>query len=274
MIIDWYTIIFQIINFMILVFLLRYFLYGPIIRAMDEREELILQREKDAENEKKEAAKEISAFREKSEKLDQQEEEILEKARSAAGKEKRELLDRARQEVDETKRRWDEAFTREKETFITELRRRIGQQACAVARRCLEDLADTKLEELTWALFLKKLNNLPQEEREALQEAISGSGDDNRLNLRSAFDPTPQKLKELEAGIRKILPSPEDEMTFSAKKDPGLICGLELEAGGYRVAWNIESYLDDVEEEILKELDQQTPAGQTEEVPGDAKTKD
>jgi F-type H+-transporting ATPase subunit b len=272
MIIDWYTIIFQIINFMILVFLLRYFLYGPIIRAMDEREELILQREKDAEKEKEEAAKEVRAFREKSEKIDQQEEEILEKARSAAEKEKRELLDQARQEVDETKRRWDEAFTREKETFITELRRRIGQQACAVARRCLEDLADSKLEELTWALFLKKISNLPQEEREALQEAISE--DHNRLNLRSAFDPSPKKLKELEAGIRKILSSPEDEMTFSAKKDPGLICGLELEAGGYRVAWNIESYLDDVEEEILKELDQQAPAGQTEEVPGDAKTKD
>ena len=35
---DWFTVIAQIINFLILVALLKRFLYGPIIRAMERRE--------------------------------------------------------------------------------------------------------------------------------------------------------------------------------------------------------------------------------------------
>jgi len=35
--IDWFTVIAQIINFLVLVYLLKRFLYGPIIRVIDER---------------------------------------------------------------------------------------------------------------------------------------------------------------------------------------------------------------------------------------------
>ncbi len=37
MLIDWFTIIAQIINFLVLVALLKYFLYGRILQAMDRR---------------------------------------------------------------------------------------------------------------------------------------------------------------------------------------------------------------------------------------------
>ena len=47
--IDYFTIIAQIINFLILVFLLRHFLYRPVITAMDEREQKMVSRLKDAE---------------------------------------------------------------------------------------------------------------------------------------------------------------------------------------------------------------------------------
>ena len=73
MIIDWYTIMFQIVNFLILVFLLRYFLYGPIIRAMDEREQTIMQREEKAAAQKLEAENETRSYHQKSEKLQQRE---------------------------------------------------------------------------------------------------------------------------------------------------------------------------------------------------------
>ena len=39
MLINWFTVLAQIINFLILVFLLKRFLYKPILRAMAEREE-------------------------------------------------------------------------------------------------------------------------------------------------------------------------------------------------------------------------------------------
>ncbi len=272
MIIDWYTIIFQIINFLVLVFLLRHFLYGPIIRAMDDRERKIVEREEEAARQKKEAEKESRDYRQQKEELEQQEDEILEKAREKAEQEKRGLLNTARKEVDETRRRWEDAFEREKETFIGELRKRIGQQACSIARRCLEDLADTRLEELTWDLFLKKIKELPKEERSVLQEALAS--DDRKVILQSAFEAPEKKLKELKKGLQEIVPELEADLKISAKTDNSLVCGLELDVGGYRVAWSIDSYLEDVEEQILKDLDQKAPEELTEEVPGGDETGD
>ncbi len=266
MLIDWYTIIFQILNFLILVFLLRRYLYGPIIRAMDDREKKIVEREEAAAEKKAEAEKAEEDYRRQKEELEEQEEEIREKAREKAAEEKNELVNKAREEVGETKRRWEEAFEREKETFINELRRRIGQQACQVARHCLEDLADSRLEELIWDLFLEKIADLPEEESSALQEALAS--DDYKVVLHSAFDAPDEKLDRLSESLQKAVPASEGKISVSAEVDQNLVCGLELDAGGYRVAWNIDSYLEDVEEQILDELDQSAPVESSEEVPG------
>ncbi len=270
MIIDWYTVIFQIINFMILVFLLRRFLYGPVIRAMDEREQKIVQREEDAAEKKDEAEQEARSYRRKTEELAEREKEMFEKARAEAEKEKRELLDQAREEVDESRRRWKDSFEREKKTFIAELRRRIGRQALVVARRCLQDLADARLEELTWNLFLKKLANLPDQELAELKKALQAEG--NNITIRSAFQAGSGQVEELKKNLGELVSVPQGELNLQTATDPGLICGLELDAGGYRVAWNIDSYLEDLEEQVLQELEQDISGGeesQAEEVSGD-----
>ncbi len=254
MIIDWYTIIFQIINFLILVFLLRKFLYGPIVKMMEERERKIIEREEEAEAFKKEAEEEVEAYSRKNVELEQQKEEIMDKARSAAEEEKNELLNEARSEVDQTRRRWEEALEREKESFIVELRRRISLQACSLARHCLEDLADARLEELIWKHFMTKVDELAEEDRRELEKGLKD--DQYKLNLLSAFDADDSKIKDLKKRLEEIYPDSAEELELKYKKDSELICGLEIEAGGYRVSWNIDSYLEGMESDILKELNQ------------------
>lgn len=271
MIIDWYTVIFQIINFLILVFLLRRFLYGPIIKAMDEREQKILQREKDAAAKKQEAEENSRAYIEKKEELEEKKEEIKEEVRAEAGKDKQEMLKEARREVGEARRRWEEDFEREKESFINELRRRIGLQACSVARSCLEDLADSRLEELIWEVFLSKIKELSARERSSLQDALAE--DNNKVTLKAAFDPPEEKIKELKKVIRDQISASNTEPDLSVKKDRGLICGLELDSGGHRAAWSIDNYLEGVEEEILKDMEEKALSVQDGEVKVGGQTK-
>lgn len=267
MIIDWYTIIFQIINFLVLVFLLRYFLYGPIIRMMDEREKRIVEREEKAADLKMKAEEEAQVYSRKKAELEEEKEAMFEEARTAAEEEKHKLLQKARGEVDETRKRWEEAFTREKESFIGEVRNRIARQSCAVARRCLEDLADARLEELIWDLFQEKLAQLPEKELAELEKSLSS--DDNKLVLRSAFDPPENRLKSLKETLQDILSEPVDSTGFSTKTDPKLVCGLELDAGDYRIAWSVDNYLDDIEKHILEELEEKKAEVMTGEVPAD-----
>jgi len=67
--IDWFTVVAQIVNFLILVGLLKKFLYGPIIRAMDDRERRIASRLEEANARERQAQEEVQSYRQKREDL-------------------------------------------------------------------------------------------------------------------------------------------------------------------------------------------------------------
>jgi F-type H+-transporting ATPase subunit b len=52
MLIDWFTVGAQVVNFLILVWLLKRFLYKPILHAIDERERRIAKELADADTKK------------------------------------------------------------------------------------------------------------------------------------------------------------------------------------------------------------------------------
>ena len=72
MLIDWFTVAAQVVNFLILVWLLKRFLYKPILRALDAREQQIALTLADADAKKAEAQQERDEFRKKNEAFDQQ----------------------------------------------------------------------------------------------------------------------------------------------------------------------------------------------------------
>ncbi len=100
MLIDWFTVGAQALNFLILVWLLKRFLYKPILDAIDAREKRIAAELADADAKKAEAEKERDEFQHKNEKFDRQRAALLSKATEEAGAERRRLLDGARKDAD------------------------------------------------------------------------------------------------------------------------------------------------------------------------------
>ena len=72
MIVDWFTVAAQAINFLILVWLLKRFLYLPILNAIDAREKRIADEITDANARKAEAQKERDEFQRRNEEFDLQ----------------------------------------------------------------------------------------------------------------------------------------------------------------------------------------------------------
>jgi len=250
--VDWYTTIFKIINFLILVFLLRYFLYGPITRIMDEREKDIVNREDEAEKRLAEAAEEKELYQRKSDELETREEELLDKAREAAREEKSRLFNQARAEIEETRQSWKSSLAREKDHFLTELRERIGREACSIAMRVIKDLSDTEMQVLVWNQFVRKVDELPDEERSLLTEAVAGN--EGRILLVSAFKPAKTELDQLEKVLNNLVSDRGVTVNLTTETDSKLICGLELDVASYHLAWNVNSYLAGVEEQIMNEF--------------------
>ena len=97
MLIDWFTVGAQALNFLILVWLMKRFLYKPILDAIDAREKRIAAELADADAKKAEAKKERDEFQHKNEEFDQQRAALLTKATDEAKAERQRLLDEARQ---------------------------------------------------------------------------------------------------------------------------------------------------------------------------------
>ena len=104
MLIDWFTVGAQALNFVILVWLMRRFLYKPILDAIDAREKKIAAELADAAAKKAEAKKERDEFQHKNEEFDQQRAALLSKATDEAKAERQRLLDEARKAADALER--------------------------------------------------------------------------------------------------------------------------------------------------------------------------
>ena len=100
MLIDWFTVGAQALNFIILVWLLKRFLYKPILNAVDAREKRIAAELADADTKKAEAKSERDEFKQKNETFDQQRAALLTKAMDEAKAERQRLIDDARKSAD------------------------------------------------------------------------------------------------------------------------------------------------------------------------------
>lgn len=243
--IDWITVTAQIVNFLILVYLLKRFLYAPVMRAMDRRERRVTDRLKEAEEREREAEENAREYREKTEELERKRDEMLGEAREEAERDKRRLLDEAREEIAETRKRWQQQVSREKADFLANLRQRTGDAVQSVARKALADLADAELEAEIVRSFVDRLKSLDEEAREAFGRA------DGPIRVNTAF--------ELDSGARgRLTRALHEHLAEGAEVDygesEGLVCGIELAAGGRRLGWSLADYLDELSERVEQAL--------------------
>ena len=93
MLIDWFTVSAQALNFFILVWLLKRFLYQPILDAIDAREKRVASELESAASTMKEANEARDKYQKNNSDLLRDRESILEKATQEAGTERQRLLD-------------------------------------------------------------------------------------------------------------------------------------------------------------------------------------
>ena len=262
MLIDWFTIAAQALNFLILVWLMKRFLYKPILNAIDAREQRIAKELADAEAKMADAQKEREAFKGKNKAFDEQRDALMSQARQEAKAERQRLLDEARQAAEVLHAKRQDAMEREQQSLNDEITRRTREEVFAIARNTLTDLAGMSLEERINEVFRRRLRELDGEAKECFARILKTSSDP--VLVRSAF--------ELVSGQRATIQQALNE-TFAAQIQvrfetaPDVISGIELTANGRKVAWSIADYLTSLEKrvnELLKEPSKTKPEAEPE----------
>lgn len=233
--IDWFTVVAQILNFIVLVWILKRFLYQPVLRAIAERQVRVQKSLTDASALKEEATAQMAKLEIERRELTEGREAAIREAQSEGKAERQRLTEEAHTEFEVARKRWRNALAREQDEFQRELSEQAHVEVIAIADKLLRDLSDTDLQERILTKFLQMIDGLNAEERAKLQASDGGTA-----VVRSAFELPIERRKAIESATRKIL-GETAPIEFETK--PSLGCGIELSVDGQKIAWTLDNYL-------------------------------
>jgi F-type H+-transporting ATPase subunit b len=236
--IDWFTVAAQVINFLILVWLLKRFLYRPILDAIDAREERIAAELADADAKRTEARKERDEFQHKNEAFEQQRATLLSQATDEAKAERQRLLDQARQAADTLSAKRMQTLSNDSHQLNQAIRRRTQTEVFAIARKALTDLATASLEERMAEVFVRRLRALDGQAREDFAKSLKAAS--GPALVRSAFDLPAEQRAAVQAALNETFAS---QIQVKFETAPNLVSGIELSTNGQKLAWSIADYL-------------------------------
>jgi F-type H+-transporting ATPase subunit b len=257
MLIDWFTVGAQALNFLILVWLMKHFLYKPILNAIDAREKLIATELADAATKKAEAQKDRDEFQHKNEEFNNQRSSLLAKATDEAKVECQKLLDEARNAADVLSAKRAEAMKNDVDNLNQAISRRTQQEVFAITRKTLADLATVSLEERVGEVFTRRLREMDGNAKECLGKALKSAP--NPALIRSTFDLPAEQRAAIQNALNETF-SAEIHVRFETA--PDLIGGIELTANGQKVAWTISDYLASLQQGVSELLKKPAPKAQ------------
>lgn len=245
MLFDWFTVGAQALNFVILVWLMKRFLYHPVLDAIASRERHVAAALADAAAKQAQALQERDAFRQRNEAFDQQRAALLEQATRDAETERQRLLAEAREAADALREQRRQALRNNAQRLNQALLQRTQQEVFAITRQALSDLASAGLEERMVDVFVRRLHALDGPARTAFAQALAGAT--GAARVRSAFELPAALRATLQAAVDQAFPG---GTALRFETAPELVGGIELGAGGHKLAWSIADYLASLQQGV------------------------
>jgi F-type H+-transporting ATPase subunit b len=240
--IDWITVAAQILNFLVLVWLLKRFLYRPILDGIDAREAEIAARMGEAAQVRETAEATEATYKAEVAALKASRADMIKEAHKAAEKERDALLSQARDRIDKEQADRDEHRADEAAEYSAALHQTGAAALLALTRKALSDLADETLERRIVVHAAKRI-------AERADDLRNAAGDSHTAVVLTR-DPLPDGEQSLlRSEFASVLPG----FVLGFETSPDIPIGLSLRLGGAQVEWTLDSYLsglDDALEEI------------------------
>jgi len=243
--IDGFTLVAQIFNFVLLVFLLKRFLYRPVLNAMLRREAAIHNQEEEARKQQEEAAEAAKAMA--------AEKASWEAVRNARMREidaeieayRKERSQEAQAAVWKQRTEWMSALRQQQEGFLEELGDRVVKESRQIVRQILRDLADVSLETQVVRGFLRHLLDVSEDLRGALLAYVTREPEP-LLRLETGFPLSEAQKREMAVTIGGWIGRP---IRIDFQENPSLDLNLEFQIGEQKIAWGVSAYLEPLQKE-------------------------
>lgn len=233
------TYVLEILNFLVLLWLLRRYLFQPLLKVIRQRQqqaEDALHQQQEAQNqlalERQKLAQEHAAWQAERSRAEQQltEEMAQERRQRLAALEADLAKERAQAHV---------RLAHLAEQQASEQQRQSADQALQFLSQYMQRLAGPELEQAIIRLFLEDLQQLDDATRTML--LTQAQADEHNICINTAYPIAPEQRQQLEQQLRYSLPT---ERPYLWREDPRLKAGICLELDGHLLEASLAAGLD------------------------------
>lgn len=254
--IDWFTLAAQIVNFLILMVLLRLVLYDRVLAVIRRRDAEVSEQFERAEQKENEAREMLESLRRERDALDQERVERLQEIEEDVSRLRAEMLRDLREEVQRTRENWRESLSRERDAIVHDTQERFAILVATAVEQALSDLAGKQLEEQIIEQFLGHITEAGEEDWDDVREALRANPDD--VTIRTAAEPCEAYRDRIIDALENHV-SPEIEPEFEV--DPSLLAGIEIQVHGQTLGWNLKDYARRLRADFTEAINAELEAG-------------
>jgi F-type H+-transporting ATPase subunit b len=224
---NWWTFLFEALNFVVLAYVLHRLLYRPLREAIDKRRAANAGAQAAAAKAREEAETLQQQLREQLAGAERQRQELIHHARTQAEAERQKLLAEAERTAQRRQEEVRQALDREREETLKSVRQEVITQAIDLARRLLGEASERTLHQQLALRLALTLEQLPESERQPLR--ASYQSDDGPV-LETAQDLDASVLEQLTRAISGIVGQP---IALAVHQRPALLGGVRLRLTGH-----------------------------------------
>lgn len=240
---DWFTFGASLFNFILLLVLLRLFVFGRIVRAVEARKKRIADTWDEAEEAKAEAEKEASAHRQELEELREHRDQKLKEAQQEADAAREEQLKGVRDEIEQKRRAWEKHLASSQQQLLSQIEKRLAKATLDTVRETFRELADADLEHKMVDRFLAEYDS----DEKAAHVQVNTSHE------------LPEGERERIASELAAAHGEAAEIEFAV--DKSLLCGIEVHHSDRRIGFSLSHRLAAVHSDMERLVEANQGAG-------------
>ena len=240
--IDWWTLLAQILNLLVLIWLLKKFLYKPMLGIIEQRQSLIATEIEQAKDATREAEAQLAEYQKKVAEFDVRRNALFQEAMEEANSFKEKLTGESKQAIQMSKKNWQLELSQEKQSFDEGLQNAIISNFKVFANDALHDMADENLISRIIAKFYDQMDKMSAADRKKFGDSLL----ETKKVIIETDEALDKKTKDaLKAYILKWCEVKGKTIKFEYKENHSLICGLCVKTGEQMISWNLAAYLEE-----------------------------
>ncbi|WP_336787423.1 F0F1 ATP synthase subunit B [Paenibacillus sp. MMO-177] len=155
----WSSLVIQLVAFLILLYLLKRYAFGPLLSVMEQRRQYVAEQIANAETSKKEAEQQLEQQKQALQEARKEAYDIIEQAKATSTKQAEEIIQVAKSESTRLKDDAVKDIESEKNKAVAALREEVGGISVKIASKIIEKQVDEKSQEQLVNQYLKEVGS-------------------------------------------------------------------------------------------------------------------